>query len=245
MIHLPGSKHSNADALSRLPCRQCGCRESDDEETEKTQLEEDEDIAEVSTISHTISSSDSWASSWSVDELKSSQAADTTLNQMITWLSSKSVPYCIPKGSSIQLQSLWTQRHYLLLKDGILYRRWEDVPGKGLHKRLQLVLPQQLVAEVMTKLHDAFTGGHQGVKKTLQKVHTRFYWVGQRRDVEEWCRGCEICAVRKSEPKKRKAPLQIEPAKYPLEKITMDILGQLPETEHGNEYILVIGDYFT
>ena len=167
----------------------------------------------------TISPSDSWASSWSVDELKSSQAADTTdttLNQMITWLSSKSVPYCILKGSSIQLQSLWTQWHYLLLKDGILYHRWEDVPGKGLHKRLQLVLPQQLVAEVMTKLHDAFTGGHLGVKKTLQKVHTRFYWVGQRRDVEEWCRACEICAARKSEPKKRKAPLQIEPAKYPF-----------------------------
>ena len=236
VIHRPGSKHSNADALSRLPCRQCGCGEPDDEETEK-----DEDIAEVSTISP----SDSWASSWSVDELKSSQAADTTLNQLITWLSSKSAPYGLPKGSSIQLQSLWTQRRHLLLKDGILYRHWEDVPGKGLHKRLQLVLPQQLVTEVLTKLHDATTGGHLGVKKTLERVRTRFYWVGQRRDVEEWCRACEICAARKSEPKKRKAPLQIEPAKYPLERIAMDILGPLPETERGNKYILVIGDYFT
>ena len=242
VIHRPGSKHSNADALSRLPCRQCGYRETDDEETAtRTQLEEDEDIAEVSTISP----SDSWASSWSVEELKSSQAADAALSQMITWLSSKSVPYCVPKGSSIQLQSLWTQRRYLLLKDGILYRRWEDVPGKGLHKKLQLVLPQQLVTEVLTKLHNATTGGHLGAKKTLERVRTRFYWVGQRRDVEEWCKTCQICAARKSEPKKCKAPLQIEPAKYPLERIAMDIPGPLPETECGNKYILVIGDYFT
>ena len=45
--------------------------------------EEDDDVAEVATISP----SDSWASSQSVDELKSSQAGDTTLNQMINWLS--------------------------------------------------------------------------------------------------------------------------------------------------------------
>ena len=120
-----------------------------------------------------------------MDELKSLQAADTTLNQMINWLSSKFMPSHVPKGSSSQLQSLWTLRHYLQLKDGILYRRWQDVPGKRLHKRLQLVLPQQLVTEVLTKLHDDTTGGHLGVKKTLERVRTRFYWVGQRRDVEE------------------------------------------------------------
>ena len=101
------------------------------------------------------------------------------------------------------------------------------------------------MTEVLTKLHDATTGGLLGVKKTLERMRTRFYWVGQRRDVEEWCRACEICAARKSEPKKRKAPLQIEPAMCPLERIAIDILGLLPETERGNKYIPVIGDYFT
>ena len=155
------------------------------------------------------------------------------------------MPSHIPKGSNSQLQSLWTQRHHLQLKAGILHCRWEDVPGKGLHKNLQLVLPQQLVTEVLSKLHDDTTGGHLGVMKMLERVRTRFYWVGQRRDVKKWWKACQICAVRKSQPKKHKAPLQIEPATYPLERIAMDILGPLPETEHGNKYILVIRDYFT
>ena len=32
-----------------------------------------------------------------------------------------------------------------MLQDGVLYRRWEDVPGKGLNKHLQFVLPKALV----------------------------------------------------------------------------------------------------
>ena len=107
-------------------------------------------------------------------------------------------------------------------------------------KKLQLVLPQQLVTKVLTKLHNSVTAGHLGVKKTLEKVLSRFYWVGQRRDVDEWCKTCLICASRKLEPKKHKAPLQIETAKHPLERIAMDILGPLPETERGNKYILVM-----
>ena len=31
----------------------------------------------------------------------------------------------------------------------------------------------------------------------------------------------------------------------PLERIALDVLGPLPETDRGNKYILVIADYFT
>ena len=48
----------------------------------------------------------------------------------------------------------------------------------------------------------------------------------------------------KSQPRKNRAPLQAAVANRPLEKIAMDILGTLPETECINKYVLVIGDYF-
>eukprot|EP00731_Ephydatia_muelleri_P036502 Em0266g5a len=41
------------------------------------------------------------------------------------------------------------------------------------------------------------------------------------------------------------APMQLDPVERPLQRVAMDILGPLPETEKGNKYILVIGDYFT
>lgn len=34
-------------------------------------------------------------------------------------------------------------------------------------------------------------------------------------------------------------------ASYPYERIALDIVGPLPETNHRNKYILVIGDYFS
>lgn len=39
--------------------------------------------------------------------------------------------------------------------------------------------------------------------------------------------------------------MQIVGAGMPMERIAVDILGELPRTERGNRYILVVSDYFT
>ena len=31
----------------------------------------------------------------------------------------------------------------------------------------------------------------------------------------------------------------------PLERVALNVLGPLPESDHGNKYILVVADYFT
>ena len=102
-----------------------------------------------------------------------------------------------------------------------------------------------MVFIVLTQLHDSATAGHLGIRKTLDKVQRRFYWPGQRRDVEDWCRSCSKCKARKLPVRPHHAPMQIETAGKPLQRVSMDILGPLPETKRQNRYILVIGDYFT
>ena len=39
--------------------------------------------------------------------------------------------------------------------------------------------------------------------------------------------------------------MEITRSGFPMERKAIDILGELPITERGNRYILVIGDYFT
>ena len=53
-----------------------------------------------------------------------------------------------------------------------------------------------------------------------------------------------MCATRKSAPKKNRAPLQRIKTCYPMQIVAVDILGPPPESEAGNSYILVAGDYF-
>jgi transposase InsO family protein len=43
---------------------------------------------------------------------------------------------------------------------------------------------------------------------------------------------------------KNQSPIQVVKSGVPMERIATDILGELPETENGNTYILVVSDYF-
>ena len=83
-------------------------------------------------------------------------------------------------------------------------------------------------------------GGHLGVSKTLAKVHERFYWIHCRRDVEEWCQRCNLCAARKGPRVK-----QLYNVGEPMERVATDVLGPQPETDQGNKYILIAMDYFS
>ena len=53
------------------------------------------------------------------------------------------------------MQTLWSQRDHLVVKDGVLFREWEDVPGKGHNKCLQFVIPQDMVRYILQQLYDA------------------------------------------------------------------------------------------
>ena len=230
VIHRPGKLHSNADALSRSMCRQCG-----------TQLSEGEDSVMGSVG---VASTEIIVPVWSSDEIRQHQEEDVDLKIVIDWLQNNAFPDRCPPSASWKLQSLWTQRRNLVLTDGILYRQWEDIPGGGTDTRLQLVLPSVWVPDILYGLHDSIIGGHLGSRKTLEKVRCRFYWPGQRHDVEQWCSKCLVCNSRKSPPKRR-APLEVSQVDRPLQRVAMDILGPLPETPRGSKYILVVGDYFT
>ena len=60
-----------------------------------------------------------------------------------------------------------------------------------------------------------------------------------------WCKSCELCAARKSPPRKQRAKLQTELSSHPFQRVAMDILGPLLQSVRGSKYILVMGDYFT
>jgi len=60
----------------------------------------------------------------------------------------------------------------LVLKDGVLYKRWFAPNLKS--SFLQLIVPQKLVKKVLEQAYDSSMGGHFGVNKTLERIQKRF-----------------------------------------------------------------------
>lgn len=55
----------------------------------------------------------------------------------------------------------------------------------------QLILPKAHRAKVLDQLLVSRAGGH-GLKGTLAWIGEKYYWVTCLRDVEKWCKRCDI-----------------------------------------------------
>ena len=122
-------------------------------------------------------------------------------------------------------------------------RRWDILDTNEVY--WQGVIPPSHRRIVLKYSHDIKASGHLGIKKTLSKTRQSYYRPGLQNDVKAYVGGCDICARRKERLKTKRAPMEIVKSGFPMERIAIDILGELPITERGNHYILVIGDYFT
>ena len=92
-----------------------------------------------------------------------------------------------------KLVQIWDQ---LILRDGLLWKYFEDVRGTG--GVYQLVVSLSLKEVVLKRVHEGVAGGHFGVEKLLGKLKERFYWPGHYNDIHYWCSTCSDCVARKT-----------------------------------------------
>ena len=227
IVHRRGKRHTNADALSRLPCQQYG-RDNHNSPASAVvataTLQPPQDIT--------------------TEGIRDAQLADVVLGPLLRGKESATKPRIEQLGgvshSSRRLLQLWNQ---LTVCDGVLCRQFEAPDGSS--SVAQIVVPGALREEVLSDLHEGALGGHLSVDKTLGRLKERFYWPGHHNDVRDWCQKCGSCVSRKSPAPKAQAPLQSIKTGYPLQLVAMDIVGPFPESPAGNIYILVVADYFT
>ena len=239
--HRPGAKHANADGLSRQRCRQC---------THCSSNKRNEDAPEggqsvpkggagprvrATVLQPSIDSK----------SLREAQLADSSMSWV---LSAKEEGNERPQWSDISSLSpasktYWSYWEQLSMRDGVLHQRWESDDGNLV--RWRLVVPEKYRDELIRELHGGKLGGHLGLKKTLAGMKQRYYWSGMTADVRSCLRQCDQCARKKPPPKRRVAPLQQYNVGGTMDRVAMDLVGPLPRTEDGNQWILVVGDYAT
>lgn len=232
VLHRAGAQHSNADALSRRPCSQLECRYCERREAREVELNQEPEwvCRELQEVDGT--------------EWVRNQRQDPDLQSVMLWLEAEQrPPWEEVAAYSPFTKGLWVKFHCLRLIEGVLQRAWV-VPATG-EKRWQIVVPRNMREAVLKAMHGSSGSGHFGVTKTLRRVRQAFYWGRLRRDVEDFCRRCDLCAARKGPQGQSRAELQQFPVGEPMQRVGVDILGPFPRTTQGNRFVLTAMDYFT
>ena len=77
--------------------------------------------------------------------------------------------------------------------DGLLYREFKSPKFQNGELFHQLVVPCEFRNFVLSLAHESILGGHQGIKRTFDKISGTFFWPGIQADVTRWCKSCDAC----------------------------------------------------
>ena len=131
----------------------------------------------------------------------------------------------------------------IILKDGLLFRKYYG--ETGCVKYYQILIPKQLVNEVLRNLHGEF-GKHPGITKTIIAYRKKYYYPNMAQLIKDWVMSCEQC-FRESRinPRLARPPLQ-NPNEYitaPEDAMQIDLVPELPPSG-GYENIVTAMDVF-
>jgi transposase InsO family protein len=110
----------------------------------------------------------------------------------------------------------------------------------------KIVVPKKNRKAVFRECHNDPTAGHFGNLKTLARISDSYYWPKMRRDVARLVKHCNVCAAQKSPNTSRPGLMgDYKNISFPFQMISTDLCGPLPRSKGGNQFILVIVDWFT
>ena len=176
-------------------------------------------------------------------QIKEMQSKDSCISEIIAFKlkSNEKSRHDQVKRLHKDIVTLWNQWEMLNLTNGILYRK---ISNKHWIMVSQLVAPLEMREFIFSHLLEQRYAVHLG-RDRLAAIKCRFYWPNMSDDVARWCSECQKCARVKPGPGKGRSEFQQIRAYRPMSIIALDILGPLNPTYNSNQYIFVVGDYFT
>ncbi|KAJ8400066.1 hypothetical protein AAFF_G00401050 [Aldrovandia affinis] len=125
------------------------------------------------------------------------------------------------------------------VEDGRLY-----YVGPKKEEKREVVIDAERKRKVFLDCHFSDIGHHLGQKKTVNRIQSKYYWLGIVKDVVDWIKLCETCqhTERNKNMSRVVRPLKVE---APWELLGIDVFGPFPETSRGNAYVVILTDYMS
>ena len=155
--------------------------------------------------------------------------------RLIEYLDDLRIPETFDKA---QIQSLRSKAHHYFTRDELLYKK----NRQNTHQLLQVVKPSE-VPNILYSFHKDLLAGHFGFNETFRAISMKYFWPNMGDDIKAYIKSCDTC-------QRRQRPMKTEPLHslkvgQPFDRLGMDIVGPLPLTKNGNQYIVVATEYLT
>ncbi|KAJ8651413.1 hypothetical protein O0I10_013045 [Lichtheimia ornata] len=235
VYYRPGKQNANPDALSRLPERAYAQEErlhSEDNEEDVKSLRQWVLLTQKTFSNHTTPVQQH---SRGLANLRGGVDAQEYADLWM-YLTAMSYPPKYDEKARARLRA--KAADYEARKDGI-YKR----PNER-HGYRKLVQEKELL-KVLQECHDHWIAGHQGVKRTCDRVCERYYWPGYFNTVRQYVMSCKVCQLHG--PKNPPVPLipYQAPKEGPLSELMIDFLSVGVLSEQGNTSAIVGVDMFS
>jgi hypothetical protein len=102
---------------------------------------------------------------------------------------------------------------------------------------------KEKIDQILEKFHDnKLTGGHPGIKRTLEKIKAKYVWKNMTRDITKYVKKCVECQKNKSGVKTREK-LRLTPTpQKPMDIVQVDTIGPFVKMNENFEYAITLSD---
>lgn len=239
IVHRAGTKHGNADSLSRIKHTTNHPEENADVFDEKTDRQYlfaiDEDEAKVSSREEV----------WTPSYLQELQEEDPDLSDLRKWVKEGRKPATqLRAEASSDLKTFINlfESLYIDERGVLMYKYCHTLPdGLGPRERHLVVLPEAPLRDAVRLIHEK--RAHVGVKNTIDASLRHVYGIRLRDAAEYVCQTCLVCQAKGGKPKAQNYSLVVPRQGVPFQSINIDFVGPLtPSRKHQNIYLLTVED---
>ena len=235
--HRAGTKHANADGLSRSGYA---------EEISEEDLPEQDDSRRCSAIEPAIPPRLRLLQH-TRDELRVLQEEDEDLKKVRQWIKDETAPQGNELRALSRVGKIYAgmiENHVLsIADDGIIRYAVPNQFDKDCVRQL-ICLPQLLWQDTLEAAH--ISGGHMAVEITLKRLREVVFFPGMRLEVEGHVATCLRCQKKKGKQPDQRHTLASPTNGYPFQRIHIDFIGPFPPGSiTGSKWILTCRDAFS
>ncbi|KAM8865442.1 gypsy retrotransposon integrase-like protein 1 isoform 1-T1 [Synchiropus picturatus] len=164
------------------------------------------------------------------------ESSSNKLGDVYTFLAKGSFPQSM---SVLRRKNLKRYARKFTIDEGKLYYM-----GLKREEKREVVIEAEQKRHIFLHCHFNDIGHHLGQKKTVQRIQSKYYWLGIIKDVVDWIKLCETC---QHAEKNKSLARTVRPIKVdaPWDIVGIDIIGPFLKSHLGNTSVVILIDYFS